>query len=324
MPNDTRVAEDARPSGTASHNGTGCSERSGHRMSVVGYVRRGERTRMDCAQPLRVVCGDCGHQDFWRCDCSSAEKCSDCAERRRKLIARIVDLGTTDRLGSGYTYFLTLNAPGEKDHRKWRQGRGGNDRPHCDCHRTFEGVTKGEWNAGESACWNRLRLALSRLSEGSLTYIGSVEVQSRGLLHRHVVLNVDRPLTPVEVGDLALAAGYGCVHDLQPIRSAQKAAWYISKYVTKSAGDRSKAYWRAPVADKQTGEIRVMETLPTFRTWSAAQSWGYTLKGLRDIARAQALARARHLKELEDFLAGDAGGQQDSPKLAALSGTAPP
>lgn len=291
------------------------SDRAGscsHRMHVVGYVRRSEHTRMDCAQPLRVVCRDCGHQDHWRCDCSSSAKCPDCAERRRRLVARLVDLGTTDRLGSGFTYFLTLSAPGENDHRQWRQGRGGHDRPMCECHAVWQRQQRGDWNKGESANWNRLRTSLSRLVEGSLTYIGSVEVQDgsrradgrgRGMLHRHVVLNVDRALLPAEVGALALAAGYGCVHDLQIVRSAQKAAWYISKYVMKSAGDRGDVPWRAEVVDKDTGEVRLMHTTPTFRTWSAARSWGYTLRGLKDIARVQAAARARYLEELAELLA---------------------
>jgi len=281
-------------------------------MRVVGYVHRSERTRLDCQQPLRVVCGDCGHQTFWRCDCSSAAKCPDCAERRRRLVARLVDLGTTNRLGSGFTYFLTLNGPGENDHRRWRQGKGGNDRPECDCHRVWETTTKGDWNAGESGCWNRMRLSLSRLTSGSLTYIGAVETQKRGVLHRHVVLNSAVPITPEEVGALALVAGYGCVHDLQLVQSASKAAWYISKYVTKSSGDRENVPWRADVVDQDTGEVRRMETTPTFRTWSAAQSWGFTLKGLREIARVQAQARARYLEELSRALAAETVQQAPS------------
>lgn len=277
-----------------------------HRMHVVGYVHRSPQTRTDCQQPLRSVClNGCGHQTFWRCDCSDSSKCADCSERRRKLIARLVDMGATDRLGAGYTYFLTLTAPGTEAHRRWRQGKGGNDRPVCDCH--DNGLSLGDWNAQESACWNRLRLALSRLSQGSLTYIGSVEVQARGALHRHLVVNLDRPLLPEEVQALAMVAGYGCVFDLQPIRSAGKAAWYISKYVTKSAGDRKGVPWIADVVDQETGEVRRLHTRATFRTWSSAQSWGYTLKGLREIARAQAQARARYLLELREALAADAG-----------------
>lgn len=317
MPIVPEVAENARSSGPSADHVSGCPDQR-HRLRVVGYVRRSEGTRLDCAQPLRVVCGDCGYQTHWRCDCSSSAKCPDCAERRRRLVARLVDLGTTDRIGRGHTYFLTLNGPGENAHRRWRQGKGGNDRPECDCHAVWQGMSKGEWNAQESACWNRLRTALSRLTDGSLTYIGSVETQQRGVLHRHIVLNVDRPLLPAEVGALALAAGYGCVHDLQPVRSASKAAWYISKYVMKSAGDRGNLPWKREVFDVLTGEIRLLETTPTFRTWSAAQSWGYTLKGLREIARLQARNRAMYLREWSE-LVGHGDGGSVSPQGAQLA-----
>jgi hypothetical protein len=257
----------------------------------------------------------CGHESFWRCDCTSEDRCAPCSERKRRLLARIIDHGITDRLGAGYTYFLTLTAPGQNEHRRWVQGSVRGPRQACECHDT--GVTLGEWNGQESACWNRLRLALSRVAEGSLTYIGSVEVQGRGALHRHLVLNLDRPLFPGEVQALALAAGYGCVFDLQVITSAQKAAWYISKYVTKSAGARSEVPWVRDVVDQETGEIRAMKTTATFRSWSAAQSWGYTLKGLRDIARAQAAARARYLEELAQLLAEDSAGHRDSAGVSA-------
>jgi len=212
-------------------------------------------------------------------------------------VARLVELGTTNRLSQGFSYFLTLSAPGEKEHRKWVQGKPGPDRPSCDCHRVWEHVQRGDWNRWESRHWNRLRTSLSRRFEG-MTYIGSVEVQKRGMLHRHLVINTPQPLEAAEVGDLALRAGYGCVHDLQVINSASKAAFYISKYVTKSAGDRENVPWRADVLDEETGEICRMDTTPTFRTWSAARSWGYTLKGLREIARAQAISRAEKLKQL--------------------------
>lgn len=293
-----------------------------HRMRVVGYVQPAKHTRTDCQQPLRVVCDHgCGHEEFWRCDCSSEERCGLCSERKRRLLARIVDLGITDRLGAGYTYFLTLTSPGERQHRRWRQGRSSQPRPECFCH--DHGQVLGEWNAGESACWNRLRLALSRVVDGSLTYIGSVEAQHRGALHRHVVLNVDRVLLPEEVQALAMAAGYGCVFDLEVINSAQKAAWYISKYVTKSSGARSNVPWIRDVLDLETGEVRRLRTLPTFRTWSAAQSWGFTLKGLREIARAQARARERYRREFAQLLAEDQAGGLAPPSGETIAESPP-
>jgi len=140
-----------------------------------------------------------------------------------------------------------------------------------------------------------------------------VEVQTRGALHRHLVLHAATPLRPHEVGDLALAAGYGCVHDVQVIQSAEKAAWYISKYVTKSSGDRQHVPWVVETVDPESGEVQRLKTTPTFRTWSQSRSWGYTLRGLRDLARAQARSRALYLEELKAALAAEAG--------AAVSGT---
>lgn len=278
-----------------------------HRMRVVGYVRPGSQTRTDCLQPLRAVCEHgCGHETYWRCDCTAETKCALCSERKRKLLARLIETGTTDRVGSGFTYFLTLTAPGNAPHRRWKQGKQQGPRQACHCH--AGALHLAEWNPTESSCWNRLRLSLSRITEGSLTYVGAIEVQKRGALHRHVVLNVDRPLLPEEVQAAALAAGYGCVYDLQVLTNAGQVARYVSKYVTKSAGARDAVPWLADVVDKQTGEVRLMSTVATFRTWSAAQSWGYTLKGLRAVMRAQAEARARYLRELADMLAEDAGG----------------
>jgi hypothetical protein len=277
-----------------------------HDLRVVGYVRPSETTRTDCDQPLRAVCRKCGWEAFWRCDCTSEERCRQCSERKRKLIARLVDLGCTKRIGAGFAYFLTLNGPGDNPHRRWVQGRIVGQRPVCGCETIWQRTARGVWNKGESGCWNRLRTALARL-DGSLTYIGAVEAQKRGVLHRHVVLNVSRPLQPAEVQALALAAGYGCVFDLQLIQSAGKAAWYISKYVTKSAGARKQVPWIAEVVWNQaTGESRPMRTTPTFRTWSSAQSWGFTIKGLKAIARQQAQAREMYLRELGELL-GDQG-----------------
>lgn len=277
-------------------------------LRVVGYVRPSSGTRTDCVQPLRAVCDQGCCEQFWRCDCSAETRCALCSERKRRLLARLIENGTTDRVGAGFTYFLTVTAPGNAPHKRYLQGKGTHQRntnPACHCH--AQALHLAEWNPTESACWNRLRLALSRLTDGALTYVGAVEVQKRGALHRHIVLNVDRALLPEEVQALALSAGYGCVYDLQVLTNPGQVARYVSKYVTKSAGERGEVPWLADVVDKQTGEVRLLKTMATFRTWSAAQSWGYTMKGLRQIMAAQAAARARYLRELEDALAEDAG-----------------
>ena len=279
-----------------------------HRVRVVGYVRSGSHTRTDCLQPLRAVCElGCGYETFWRCDCSSDIRCPPCAERQRLLLARIVDHGITDRLGVGYTYFVTLTAPGENAHLRLFQGKRPAHRPECTCHYGLITLGKAEWNAQESACWNRLNTALRRIDR-AMTFIGAVETQKRGLLHRHLVINTAGPLVHEDVQRLALTAGYGCSVDIEPLQSASKAARYISKYVTKSSGARGDVPWMGDVVDKDTGEVRRLHTTPTFRTWSAAQSWGFTKKGLREIAKLQAQARARYLLELAELLDQEKAG----------------
>ena len=287
---------------------------------MVGYVRSASHTRTDCHQPLRAVCEHgCGEEQFWRCHVSAEVKCGPCSERNRKLLVRIIDQGLSDRADHGHRYLLTLNAPGDPGHSRYIPGKPGKHGP-CPC--WDHGKTLGHWNAGESACWNRLRLALARFT-GGFAFIGSVEVQQRGALHRHVIVHSPVALLVEDVHALALAAGYGCVMDLQEIRTPAKTAWYISKYVTKSSGQRQEVPWEADVPDRETGEIRRMKTTATYRTWSAAQSWGYTMKDLRERMQLEARRRATYLRELQDLLATATGSL--APEAAAdVHMTGPP
>jgi hypothetical protein len=265
-------------------------------MRPVGYVRSGSVLRVDCDRPLRVVCRftDCLHVEQWACGVSSEAKCRPCSQRTRRHYARVIETGLTD--APGHAYFLTLTAPGDGAHRQWVQGRVRN-RPACSCH--DNGLSLARWNRSESACWNRLRTALSRVV-GSMAYAGAVEAQERGALHRHVVIRTETPLLPSEVQTLALAAGYGCVFDLQSIGSAAGMGRYLSKYVTKG-GDRDRVPWEAVRVDHRTGEILV-STAPTYRLRSQSKSWGCTMKDVRAIAGAQARARAMYLRELAQLV----------------------
>ena len=122
-----------------------------HRMRVVGRVRVGDRTRLDCEQPLRAVCRDCDQAAEWRCD---SYGCEPCGETKRRRLMRVIEDGSSIHLGNGLrAYFLTLSAPGENDHRRWYQGKRPRRRQACECHR--HGLTMGQWNRQESACWNR-------------------------------------------------------------------------------------------------------------------------------------------------------------------------
>ncbi|QIX28917.1 hypothetical protein ncot_19405 (plasmid) [Nocardioides sp. JQ2195] len=181
----------------------------------------------------------------------------------------------------------------------------------------MHGFTDGQWNAQESACWNRLRTALTRDRE--VIFAGAVETQERGMLHRHVLVFVDSRLEHEEVQALALAAGYGCVLDLEPVRSADKAARYISKYVTKSASGRAVVPWEK--VDEDTGEL--IGKRATYRLWSSSRKWGVTMKEMKAAASAQARARANYLRELENLLASETAAAAD-PAPYALSATGPP
>lgn len=268
-----------------------------HRMRVVGGVRQGQDTRLDCERPLRAVCLDCEHVDFWRCD---SYTCGPCGELKRRRLHRLVDNGAGIHLANGMLgYFVTLTAPGTADHLRWYQGTRPKERHRCYCH--DHGMTDGWWNGGESKCWNRLRTALTR--DRRVIFAGAVETQQRGLLHRHVLLFTDRVLLHEEVQALALAAGYGCVLDLEPVKSVEKAARYIAKYVTKSSCERAAVPWE--VLDPETGEL--VGKRATYRLWSSSRRWGVTMREIRATQSAQARARARYLEELAAALATEAG-----------------
>jgi hypothetical protein len=171
-------------------------------------------------------------------------------------------------------------------------------------------MSVGEWNRQESACWNRLRTALTR--ERRVIFLGCVEVQDgkrrrdgvgRCYLHRHVMLFSDQVLTHEEVQALALAAGYGCVLDIEPVASVEKAARYISKYVTKSSGARGVVPWEW--MNPTTGEL--IGKRATYRLWSSSHTWGVTMREIKATQALQARARARYLDELHAVLAEEAG-----------------
>lgn len=222
---------------------------------------------------------------------------------------------------------LTLTAPGTTEgHGRWVpeglpdevRRRLFADRAECSCHRSL-GAGLGDWNASAGACWNRLRTALARLYPG-IQFLRSAEVQKRGAIHYHVILATREPLELLAVQGKALEAGFGCTLDYAPITDARRAAYYVSKYVTKSVDSRDDVPWVAPVVDEQTGEIRRVRTAATFRAWSSSREWGLTMREIRDALAASARLRAAALvsgDELEPATAPPAG-------TAPASGTPPP
>lgn len=285
----------------------------------MGYVQHGRVRRVDCDRPLRVVCRQpaCGHQEQWACGVSSSAKCGPCSERTRKHYARVIETGLTD--APGHAYFLTLTAPGDGPHRQWVQGKQRGPRPECQCH--DNGLNMGQWNRQESACWNRLRTALARLS-GGLAFASAVEAQQRGALHRHAVVRSATRLDVQEVQELALAAGYGCVVDLQVIGSAAGMGRYLSKYVTKG-GDRDLVPWEDVHVNHSTGEITV-RTSATYRLRSQSRDWGCTMREVRQVASSQARARARYLEEMRELVESEGAGPPAGLPAAPAASLPPP
>jgi hypothetical protein len=151
-------------------------------------------------------------------------------------------------------------------------------------------------------------------------FCGAVETQKRGLLHRHVLMFVDRTMSHPEVQALAVAAGYGCQVDVEPVRSAGKAARYISKYVTKASGDRAVIPWE--VVDEETGELTGKRA--TYRLWSSSRRWGVTMKEIKATQSAQARARGMYLRELAEAMSTDVDSSRPAAGPGLADSTSPP
>jgi hypothetical protein len=186
---------------------------------------------------------------------------------------------------NGHMYLLTITAPGEAGHRRWSPAA--RARRHvCGCEQSMA-AGPASWNASAGRRWNHCLTLLRRLSP-DLEFFRAAEVQRRGLLHQHVPLWSPVPLDPVEVQAAALAAGFGCVFDLQEVTSPQQVARYVGKYVSKSTDQREDVPWERLMIDPATGEVREVRTRPTYRSYSTSRTWGLTMRDCIAAARRAA------------------------------------
>jgi hypothetical protein len=265
------------PDGRPLHAPRACVEGE-HRLRVVGYLRGPGSGRVDCDRPLRVVCRDCDHVDVWACAGHRESRCKPCARRYRRRVRSVAESGL--RRHRGFLYLLTLTAPGEHAHR----GPGG---VWCPC-TPVGGVDLPAWNATHSARWNRALTALRRRYAG-LEFWRGVEVQDRGALHDHALIWSPTPMSKPDLRRLAVAAGFGHQVDLQELDPhSRKAAYYVSKYVSKATDARADVPWQ--LVDASTGELVVGPG--RYRTWSMSRGWGDTMAGVRAQARAHARSAA--------------------------------
>ncbi len=266
---------------------------------------------LDCDRPLRVVRG-CGAVEVWACSNHRESKCVPCSWKYRRRLARIAEAGSR---ATGYLYMLTLTAPGSRQH-SMPSG------DVCPC-TPAGGVDLADWNASAAGRWNLLRTRMRALFP-SLEYLRAVEVQERGALHLHIIVWSAVPLDRAHLRRMAIGYGFGHELDLAPITpGSRKHAYYVAKYVTKACDSRDLVPWRSDVVDIETGEIRRLHTVASYRTWSASHGWGLTMSEVRAIcARSAAWKAAKQpageSKDVGHVLAGRLG-----PDVAAPAPPAP-
>jgi len=146
-----------------------------------------------------------------------------------------------------------------------------------------------------------VRTALRR-DVPTLEFFRGVEVQARGALHDHAMVWSPVPLRKSRVKEIAMAAGFGHSIDLAPAPAGSKrAAYYVSKYVTKATDSRALVPWWGQVIDYGTGEVTEAVVDGRYRTWSSSRGWGLTMAAAR--AEARQVVRERERAMVEEFVA---------------------
>ncbi len=296
-------------SGSGEHHACEGSHDGSHDLHVRGYWSAGRVPGLDCDQPVRWACRDCVHAVPGRCGCHRESKCVPCSWVHRRRLVRVADSGA--HRATGYSYFLTVTAPGTAPHMVWSPKGTRRARVICGCD---EGVELADWNPTAGSRWNHLRTLINR--RGRVEFMRTVEIQKRGAIHLHLMIWSPVPLDVLTIQSDALAAGFGCVLRMDRL-DAQRHAHYVAKYVTKACDSRDEVPWRTDVLDESTGEIRPMHTHATYRAWSASRGWGLTMRVIREALRARAIARAAEVAALP--LAAPEGAPVHDPPLAGLA-----
>lgn len=241
------------------------------------------------------------------CGSSSRSVCGPCAVKYRRRVGRIFMSGHTDT-PTERLYGLTLTAPGAEQHCRRHRKCTGDILAECDmCPCTVAGgVSLPAWNAVSGRRFNHFMTRL-RQEYGDVQYSRGAEVQDRGALHFHLMIRCTALLAVADVRRIAIECGFGHSVDLdclKPIagtgdveacgRKGKRqeryanvpaetrvfwAAFYCSKYVSKSADDRGTLPWLTGQGEIVTGNGR-------YRTWTASRSWGLSMKALKLSQRA--------------------------------------
>jgi hypothetical protein len=256
------------------------------------YLRLGRIDGSTCVQPLQLVMS-CHRMRERPCDVRDSDRCAPCAERNNRRLRRKFEEGI--RTAAGYVYLVTLTAPGEVGHQRFVPGVRGRHGV-CGCESSCPDLAA--WNEAAAGHWNHLATLIRRRYPGT-QYARVAEVQKRGAIHHHIPIAFPEPVDVAWLHAAALAAGYGCVIDVDPVKDPAQVAAYIAKYTTKGGRDRTLCKWSKLLVDVETGEVTRERCWPTYRAWSSSRDFGPTIAYLRSLAREQAQSRARQLRDLE-------------------------
>lgn len=260
-----------------------------HRWAYLGRASVGHPR---CDQPNRLGCTVCGEQVIVRCSATRSSKCAPCGRSHRLRLIEVIKSGTTGARFGQY-FFVTLTAPGV-DVLPWDPGacRHAAEVP-CSgklgCQ--VDGFDAAVWNGTAPRRWSWFVTYLRRRLGENVQYCGVWEYQLRGVLHRHLLLRVERPTSQRRVMAACRGAArrweFGSQVDVKAITGdAAREASYLAKYSAKSAD----AIDGRVVLDVRTGELKEKRG---FRPWSCSRSWGESMKAVRERQRAWAVASGR-------------------------------
>jgi hypothetical protein len=319
-----------------------------HSLYVLGYLLGPRPDGLDCQRPLRVLCRDCDWATAWACSNHRESKCRPCATRYRRRVASLAAYGMTKK--GGHHYFLTLTAPSDVHYYGksgevcpcsvpgWDGGRnphthkgesGSGESSASGILSELLGVQQGPgrsqmmaaWNAGHSARWNWFRTELRRRFP-DLEFFRGIETQKRGALHDHVLIWTSGTLSEKALRELAIRCGFGHEVLCPEIRpGSTRAAYYVSKYITKACDARDDVPWWGERIDYETGEVTEGMIAARYRTWSQSQGWGTSMAAVR--AEASVWARVYEDRQSEPAIALLVAQMGAEPLPAMMDGEPP-
>jgi hypothetical protein len=253
-----------------------------------------DKEKTDCDRPSWLRCTGCPERILVKCGAANEGKCGPCGQRHRYRVARIGREGGKSRLTGAF--FVTLTAPGAVvlpwDRLKCTHAANLRCSGEHGC--KVQLVKAAEWNTSAPQRWSWFVEYLRREFPGTdVQYWKSWEVQSRGMLHAHFLLDVpgasDERVAEV-VARLSIAWGFGEQTDVQRVLPCNeldlaRKAGYIASYATKG-GDRAPMFEKEPDGE---GELRITVERG-YRTWSAGRRWGLKMSQVKAQERAWSVA----------------------------------